>query len=518
MNVKLGILCWHENLKNNIDFNSLYFQLKAYQSKPKNKKEKHAQYIMGKENIVDDNDLNEKETNSYNKQSNETSSGLINQTQNETKNTTTEDNNINYNAAQLNNNDESPLKSYFNNNNASNDAIFDGVGDVIDTLASFPISGIPTENSNKTSVPISSFPQYEENIMQNNPNIIYELEAKLQEASNLYMTEKNVNQDLNMKLLNTQSNFNDVKLELEKMRLTHSSDLTLEMSTLKEQLQTHIQTVGVLVGEKAELTATVNHFQQLARDKGLETDELQSRLNASRYRVQELEKELNVFKQSNHSMNDSKDVDKIEMEQLKGECDRFKAQFEDTYQHLSEYKEKLILKNYEISELQGQLSKQNSDLNSMKIKLEQLNEDDSTTSGRLEYLNQQILLKDKHINELQESLTQMNTDRENSNIQYQNFVLHLNQEVKTLAGKIEELTGENIKLSKREENLVKHISELEKQLQHHLLNSEKLKQNKEDITNVEDSALSEDRERLQLELGVAQNEVAQLKVAYPYEP
>jgi chromosome segregation ATPase len=61
---------------------------------------------------------------------------------------------------------------------------------------------------------------------------------------------------------------------------------------LKEQLQLHVQTIGILVAEKAELQSKLHQEQRRADKRQEECDELSGRLKASRQKIAELERQV----------------------------------------------------------------------------------------------------------------------------------------------------------------------------------------------------------------------------------
>lgn len=68
---------------------------------------------------------------------------------------------------------------------------------------------------------------------------------------------------------------------------------------------------------------------------------------------------------------------------------------------------------------------------------------------------------------------QLETEREQSNQQYQNYVQHLNKEITAFSERNSKLTEENTRLAERERGLVEHVGELEKQLQQIIANQSK---------------------------------------------
>lgn len=83
----------------------------------------------------------------------------------------------------------------------------------------------------------------------------------------------------------------------------------------------------------------------------------------------------------------------------------------------------------------------------------------------MESVMQQKLILDKKVTELSNTLETVTKERDQANAQYQQYVLQLNNQLSNLANKLETVTKENETLVTREQNLVRHIGELEKHLQ-----------------------------------------------------
>ena len=68
----------------------------------------------------------------------------------------------------------------------------------------------------------------------------------------------------------------------------------------------------------------------------------------------------------------------------------------------------------------------------------------------------------------QAMVQQMTQDKEQANLQYQNYVQHLNAEVSSLSDKNAELQEENTRLQARDKQLIDHIGTLEKEIQRNI--------------------------------------------------
>ncbi|XP_055530143.1 golgin subfamily A member 2 [Wyeomyia smithii] len=339
-------------------------------------------------------------------------------------------------------------------------------------------------------------------------NTILELESEKAELSRTLNAQKLENDELRLRLRNNQSAIEELKNEIDKLKLENSTKLTSELGPIQEQLRMQIQAVGVLVGEKAELTATVSKYQSLVREKTAENDELQNRLKASRGAVQKLEKELESVKQSGHRFEDLERTIKNQLNEYQEEASKFRKLYEDLQEDLGELKQKLQIRNQEFHSVQKQLEQTQSELGLAKLRVEQLSSDDDMDFNmKIEALSQQNLIKAQQIKDLQEIIKQIGNERDQSNQQYQNYVLHLNKEVSNLADKIQELTDENNRLSAREDNLVRHVGELERQIQQQMIKQKIYASQQQEETDAE-----QQRTTLESELKLLREKVANMEM------
>jgi hypothetical protein len=71
----------------------------------------------------------------------------------------------------------------------------------------------------------------------------------------------------NITLYLQQSEMCQLQLELNQLRTESEARVTRELGPVQEQLQLHVQTVGILVGEKTELQAALTKSQNVAKQK-----------------------------------------------------------------------------------------------------------------------------------------------------------------------------------------------------------------------------------------------------------
>ncbi|CAF3726024.1 unnamed protein product [Rotaria sp. Silwood1] len=131
--------------------------------------------------------------------------------------------------------------------------------------------------------------------------------------------------------------------------------LRRDIKQLQEQLEIHVQTIGILVAEKTDVSAKLTQsFKQLER-KQSEMDELYGRLKASRERVQELEKQIqfstsNVQKREMAAKESDKENDRLKIENI-----RQSQLIEDLKQNISELNEKLHNRQITVDQLINEL-------------------------------------------------------------------------------------------------------------------------------------------------------------------
>ncbi|XP_046999086.1 golgin subfamily A member 2-like [Schistocerca americana] len=297
-------------------------------------------------------------------------------------------------------------------------------------------------------------------------NSVSELEHRNQELAAMLAVEQQKNEQLHLQLKEHQSRLSQLESDLGKVRAESEAELTREVGPLQEQLQLHAQTVGILVGEKTELQSALNKSQQLAKQKAGEVEELQGRLKASRHKVAELEKELSASNTSNQQLQVMVKELSAEVEKLKVENKLVTKHLEETEEEKSEIQQKLNTKTSEVSSLQQQLQERQSQLSLTQLRIQQLSISGNTElDSQMETLNQQKISLEHQVAQLQQAVRSVTAERDQASQQYQQYVQQLNSQLQSLATKLESATTENETLLSREQSLIHHVSELEKQLQ-----------------------------------------------------
>lgn len=289
-----------------------------------------------------------------------------------------------------------------------------------------------------------------------------------QELNDLLQVEKMRNHELSVKVTQQHSTIETLTNELNDLRKCANT-----IAALQQQVNAHIQTVNILVGEKSDLTAKLQQRDQRITEYESESVELQGRLKASRHRVSELEKDLNTLAQSHQKYDGSQQALCSELETLQEENKRLKRLHQESCDENTELQHQLVQKAKELDELKTAIGTRNNELEMARIRLEQLTGGDSLQSITPAASNSEptpqdqlrLLDAERQVIELQNMISELTNDRDRTQQQYQTYVQHLTSETATLTQRIQELTKANEKLTKREESLVNHVQELEKQIQ-----------------------------------------------------
>lgn len=284
------------------------------------------------------------------------------------------------------------------------------------------------------------------------------------EAKMLHLQQLVDNQ--NMQIVQLKS-----EVEFHRITATNLQKSAEELKKIKQEANSHADVVNVLVAEKSSLMDALNKTEHAVKTQYEENEELQNRLNASRHRVKHLELELRKLQ---NQPKDNSDEDLIATaEEIV--ADKMKEALESAQRlemEKNELKSLLYEKKTEMEILQKNFDHLSTELHLANVKISQLT-DGSPTSDSMEHpqitvLNQEIATKQQQLTEMTAAFDQVNSDKESNECQYQNYISHLTQEMDSLKRNVIELSNENYELSKREEGLLKHIGDLERQIQQQL--------------------------------------------------
>uniref|UniRef100_A0A1B0CKM3 Golgin subfamily A conserved domain-containing protein n=1 Tax=Lutzomyia longipalpis TaxID=7200 RepID=A0A1B0CKM3_LUTLO len=286
-------------------------------------------------------------------------------------------------------------------------------------------------------------------------------ESLKDELFSLLQNEKTHCEVLEERLKEQCGEIEELRRELQSIRADSG-----DVAHLREQLQGHMQTLGILVGEKAELTATLTTMQAAVRERNQEVEELQAKLSASRHQVQDMRVEMAQMRESLGKFEHTQQHLCAENETARERIQHLTGKCEDLTEELGEMKQKLLVKGKECTALTEELRKRDSDLALAQLRVEQLSAGDThAADAKIEGAAQQRGVLEHQVRELLTQLEKMTQERDQAATQYQNYVTQLNRETTSLAQKLQETVQERDLLAKREDELMRHMGELERQLQ-----------------------------------------------------
>ncbi|XP_045228645.2 golgin subfamily A member 2 isoform X4 [Macaca fascicularis] len=187
-----------------------------------------------------------------------------------------------------------------------------------------------------------------------------------------------------------------------------------KQGALREQLQVHIQTIGILVSEKAELQTALAHTQHAARQKEGESEDLASRLQYSRRRVGELERALSaVSTQQKKADRYNKELTK-ERDALRLELYKNTQNNEDLKQEKSELEEKLRVLVTEKAGMQLNLEELQKKLEMTELLLQQFSSrcEAPDANQQLQQAVEERAQLEAHLGQVMESVRQLQMERD----------------------------------------------------------------------------------------------------------
>ncbi|XP_023020253.2 Golgi matrix protein 130 kD isoform X1 [Leptinotarsa decemlineata] len=298
-------------------------------------------------------------------------------------------------------------------------------------------------------------------------NPITDLEKRNLELASLLEHERLNSEQQKAQLEELQARIVDLEMKMKEKEESTSLQTASEISRLREELQCHIQTVGLLVAEKTELSASLSQLELISKQKNSECEELQARLKASRSRAFELEQELNVLRAEKTKKENIGQEQIGIINQLRNFNSSLQEQMEEVAQDLLEVREKLKNSsedNLQLQKLNQELSRK---LSLAEITIQQITsgEQQHQVESQVQKLMQEKFELEKQLANLVLKMKTMTKEREESTTQYQQYTQELNTQLAGLSNQVQRLQQENEDLSVQEQNRIKHIGELERQLQ-----------------------------------------------------
>ncbi|XP_028612740.1 golgin subfamily A member 2 isoform X2 [Grammomys surdaster] len=326
-----------------------------------------------------------------------------------------------------------------------------------------------------------------------------ELESRYQELAVALDSSYVTNKQLSSTIEELKQQNQDTLDQLEKEKKDYQQKLAKEQGSLREQLQVHIQTIGILVSEKAELQTALAHTQQAARQKAGESEDLASRLQSSRQRVGELERTLStVSTQQKQADRYNKDLTK-ERDALKLELYKNSKSNEDLRQQNSELEEKLRVLGAEKAAAQLGVEELQKKLEMSELLLQQFSSQSEASGGneQLQQAMEERAQLETHVNQLMESLKQLQAERDQ-------YAENLKGESAMWQQRVQQMAEQVHTLKEQKEHTESQVQELETSL------AELRSQMEEPPAPEPPAGPSEAEERLQGELEQLQKELESL--------
>ncbi|XP_072604583.1 golgin subfamily A member 2 isoform X8 [Vulpes vulpes] len=276
--------------------------------------------------------------------------------------------------------------------------------------------------------------------------------------SSSYINGEGLASSANIKDLEKQQNQETLD-QLEKEKKEFEQKLAKEQGSLREQLQVHIQTIGILVSEKTELQTALVHTQQAARQKAGESEDLASRLQSSRQRVSELERTLSaVSTQQKQVDRHNKDLTK-ERDTLKLELYKNNKNNEDLKQQNSELEEKLQVMVREKAAMQLGMEELQKKLEMSELLLQQFSSQSKSpdNSQELHQALEERTQLEAHVGELRDLLKQLQLERDQ-------YAETLKEENAIWQQKMQQMSEQMHRLREEKEHSMSQVQELEANL------------------------------------------------------
>ncbi|XP_056601817.1 golgin subfamily A member 2 isoform X7 [Triplophysa dalaica] len=317
-----------------------------------------------------------------------------------------------------------------------------------------------------------------------------EMETRNQELAAALDSSALTNAQLatNLETLTKQSQ--DLSDQLQKERKEFEQKFSKEQGAIREQLQVHIQTIGILVSEKSELQTALSYTQQAARQKTAEAEDLSSRLQANKRRVSELERTLStVSTQQKQFEKHNKELER-ERDSLRVEILRLNKVSEESRQQSSELSEQLKLTVNENKAAKHELHELGKRLEMADSMLQQFSSQSGPPSEQQQV---QLLLEEKHqleqhMAQLMESVGQLRMERDQ-------YALQIQEEGRVWKDKTEQLLSQVRLMSEERDATAAEIIELQDKISDlenaaALMNKEQESQALSQITGPSESELA----------------------------
>lgn len=201
---------------------------------------------------------------------------------------------------------------------------------------------------------------------------IASLEKRNQQLASMLEDESVRSRQLGAQLRIKEQEIAHLEKRFESNRTEQETRVRCELGPLQEQLQNHIQTIGVLVAEKTELSAMLSQAQSTCKQKTTELEELHEKVKSATTKIFNLEAELNALKDDKFRCSKVLAEQSEAFTNLKLEYVEMKRIKDELSQDVLEVHEKLNSSSAENVKLQKQLQEVSAQLSLANIRIQQL--------------------------------------------------------------------------------------------------------------------------------------------------
>ncbi|XP_046556610.1 golgin subfamily A member 2-like isoform X2 [Haliotis rubra] len=301
-----------------------------------------------------------------------------------------------------------------------------------------------------------------------NGSSVAELEKRNRELAALLEKYSSSNEQLTTQIEQVRSHAKNLQEQLDQERDGFDDKHKKDVGSLREQLQVHIQTIGILVAEKTELQSQVSQSQRIAEQRLDEIEELSGRLKASRQRVGDLERNVSSVSSSSQqyekaNRESSKEIDRLKMDLYK--ANKSKEEFQ---QQSSELSEKLSAKVGEYSSLEQTVAELRKRLEMAELYAQQLSNESETSSGSVKVVEQLQVERDTliaKIHQYDESFHKVAAERDQISEQYRQYTEQLQRQSQELSQQVSTMVEEREQLLARQHHLESSALELQRKLE-----------------------------------------------------
>ncbi|XP_044161164.1 golgin subfamily A member 2 isoform X2 [Bufo gargarizans] len=296
-----------------------------------------------------------------------------------------------------------------------------------------------------------------------------EVESRYQDLAAALDSSNLTNKQLSAKIDELKRQNQDALDQLDKERKGFEQKFSKEQGSLREQLQVHIQTIGILVSEKSELQTALSFTQQAARQKGGEVEDLVMRLQSTRQRVTELERTLSSISTQQKQLEKlNKELEK-ERDNLRLDTLKNSKSSDELKQQNSEMSEKLNALLSENAAMRLELGDLHKKLEMAELMIQQFSNQTGAPDA-----NQQLRMVIEERDQLGGQLTQMSDSIQQLRAERDQYFEKLKEEGAVWQERVRRLSEQIQTLNQEKESTRVQVEQLETRVTELLLASAEL--------------------------------------------